>query len=72
MIRRTIAEEARAELSAAIDAALTRGLANLDAIAARRRDTGISDAEVVRYLTNFIYRSGPEEAGTIDELTRLI
>ena len=70
VIRRTVAEQARAQLTAAIDAALTRGLANLDAIAARRRDTGIGDAEVVSYLTNFIYRFGPEEAGAIDEFTR--
>jgi hypothetical protein len=37
-----------------------RGLANLDAIAARRyRDTGITEAEVAAYLRNFIYRLAP-------------
>jgi len=53
------------------DDALTRGLAHLDAIAARRRDTGISDAEVVSYLANFIYRFGPGEARAVEEFIRL-
>jgi chorismate dehydratase len=71
VVRRTVDAEARAGLSAAIDRALTRGLAHLDAIAARRRDTGISEAEVVSYLTNFIYRLGPAEARAVEEFIRL-
>jgi chorismate dehydratase len=73
VVRRTVSDEARAKLQAAIDEALTRGLANLDAIAARRHgDTGISESEVVSYLTNFIYRFGPAELRAIEEFTRLL
>ena len=72
VIRRTLPEATRATLRAAIDTALTRGLATLDTIAARRRDTGISETEVVSYLRNFIYRFGPAEARAIDELTRFL
>ena len=71
VIRRTVDAAAHAALTAAIDAALTRGLAHLDAIAARRRDTGISEAEVVSYLTNFVYRFGPGEARAVEEFVRL-
>lgn len=71
VIRRRLDEGVRAELTATIEAALARGLANLDAIAARRRDTGISEAEVVTYLSNFIYRFGPAEARAVEEFDRL-
>jgi len=68
-----VSDDARAKLHAAIDEALTRGLANLDAIAARRHgDTGITESEVVSYLSNFIYRFGPAELRAIDEFTRLL
>jgi chorismate dehydratase len=63
--RRTLSPGARAALDAAVDHALTRGLASLDAIAARRRDTGITEAETVAYLTNFTYRFGPAEERAI-------
>jgi chorismate dehydratase len=72
VVRRKLPEAARVTLTAAIDRALTRGLATLDAIAARRRDTGISEAETVAYLRNFIYRFGPDEARAIAEFTRLL
>lgn len=73
VVRRAVPDEAQARLAAAIDTALIRGLANLDAIAARRcRDTGITEAEVVAYLRNFIYRFGPAEMRAIEEFTRLI
>ena len=44
VVRRAVPDEARAKLRADIDETLTRGLAHLDAIAARRhRDTGITE-----------------------------
>jgi chorismate dehydratase len=70
-VRRTLDDETRAALVATVDTALTRGLASLDAIAARRRDTGITEAETVAYLRNFIYRFGPDEARAIAEFRRL-
>lgn len=73
VVRRAVSDEARAALEARVATSLTRGLANLDAIAARRHgDTGISESEVVSYLTNFIYRFGPAELRAIEEFTRLI
>jgi chorismate dehydratase len=71
VVRRKLPEATRTKLTAAIDTALTRGLATLDAIAARRRDTGITEAETVAYLRNFIYRFGPDERRAIDHFTRL-
>ena len=65
VVRRTLSDAARAALTAAVDRALTRGLATLDAIASRRRDTGITEAETVAYLSNFIYRFGPAERRAI-------
>jgi len=71
VVRRTLSNAARAALTAAVDRALTRGLATLDAIAARRRDTGITEAETVAYLRNFIYRFGPDEGRSIAHFARL-
>jgi chorismate dehydratase len=61
VVRRTLPDDTRAALGAAVDRALARGMAALDAIAARRRDTGITEAETVAYLRNFTYRFGPAE-----------
>ena len=66
VVRRTLSDTARATLTAAVDQALTRGLASLETIAARRRDSGISKAETVAYLRNFIYRFGPAEQRAIN------
>jgi chorismate dehydratase len=71
VVRRTLSDAARASLTAAVDRALTRGLATLDAIATRRRDTGITEAETVAYLRNFIYRFGPAEGRSIAHFARL-
>ena len=70
MVRRKLDAGTRARLIAALDDALGRGLAALDAIAARRRDTGITEAEVVAYLRNFSFRVGPAEHRAIAEFTR--
>ena len=71
VVRRTLSDDARAALAAAVDGALTRGLAALDAIAVRRRDTGTAEAETVAYLRNFIYRFGPAEHRAIAHFARL-
>jgi chorismate dehydratase len=71
VVRRALPEDTRAALASTIDSALTRGLATLDAIAARRRDTGITEAETIAYLRNFIYRFGPHETHAIAEFRRL-
>lgn len=71
VVRRTLPESARAALAAAVDGALARGLATLPAIAARRRDTGITEAETIAYLRNFIYRFGLPESRAIAHFARL-
>ena len=71
VVRRTLSDAARAGLAVAIDRALTRGLAALDAIAARRRDTGVTDAETVAYLSNFVYRFGPAEQQAITRFAQM-
>jgi chorismate dehydratase len=69
-IRRALPAGERAAFAAALDASLTRGLADLPAIAARRRDTGWSEAEVITYLASFAYRLGPAEERAIGEFRR--
>lgn len=71
VVRRTLGDGARETLVATVDTALTRGLARLDTIAARRRDIGLSEVEVVSYLENFIYRFGSAELRAIEEFVRL-
>jgi chorismate dehydratase len=69
-VRAAVPEAERRALSRALDEALTRGLAALPAIAARRGDTGLRPAEVEEYLRGFVYRIGPEEERAIAELER--
>ncbi len=69
-IRRALPAAERAAFVRALETALTRGLADLPAIAARRRDTGWSEAEVIRYLSTFTYRFGPSETRAIAEFQR--
>jgi chorismate dehydratase len=63
---------ARRGLEAALAAALEVGLASLPAIAARRRDVGLSEAEITAYLRSFTYRIGPDEEKAATEYGRLL
>ncbi|MFQ5897525.1 MAG: menaquinone biosynthetic enzyme MqnA/MqnD family protein [Candidatus Methylomirabilia bacterium] len=71
-IVRTVPEEAGIELERALDVALLRGVASLQEIAARRRETGLDEGQTISYLKNFIYRFGPREEAAIEEFTRLL
>jgi chorismate dehydratase len=62
----------RRDLERRLDRALDDGLADLPAIARSRRDTGWSEAEVIRYLRGFNYRIGPAEEKAIAEFTRML
>jgi chorismate dehydratase len=64
--------EARARLQTALAGALETGLACLPAIAARRRDVGLSEAEIVAYLRGFTYEIGPDEEKAVTEYRRLL
>ena len=63
---------ARAELSTVLERALETGLASLPAIAARRRDLGFSESEIVTYLESFRYRIEPADEKAIGEYRRLV
>jgi chorismate dehydratase len=63
---------ARKGLEATLAAALEVGLASLPAIAARRRDVGLSEAEITDYLRSFTYRIGPDEEKAAAEYGRLL
>jgi chorismate dehydratase len=63
---------ARAELPAVLERALEAGLASLPAIAARRRDLGLSDGEITAYLESFRYRIGADDEKAIGEYRRLV
>jgi chorismate dehydratase len=71
-VRASLPDGERGSLCRALDQALDRGLATLPEIAARRRDTGFSHAEVVAYLRGFTYRFGADEEKAIAEFSRLL
>jgi chorismate dehydratase len=71
-VRRDVPAAGRHALEAALDAALAAGLAALPEIAARRRDVGLAEAEVVEYLRGFRYRIGPDEEKAAAEFRRLL
>lgn len=70
--RASVPEAERLAVAKALDSALERGLADLPRIAARRRDTGLTEAEVAAYLRGFTYRLGAEEEKAIAEFSRLL
>jgi chorismate dehydratase len=63
---------ARRALEAVLGQALDEGLASLPAIAARRRDVGLSEPEISRYLGSFTYRIGAAEEKAVAEYRRLL
>jgi chorismate dehydratase len=63
---------ARSGLESALADALEAGLASLPAIAARRRDLGLSEGEITSYLESFRYRIGPDDEKAIGEYRRLL
>ena len=71
-VRRAVGAPAGRELEAVLGTALETGLASLSAIAARRRDVGLSEAEVAEYLRGFTYRIGPVEEKAVAEYRRLL
>jgi chorismate dehydratase len=71
-VRRRAPAAARSALRHALETALEAGLAALPAIAARRRDVGLSEGEVVAYLRGFTYRLGPDEEKAMTEFRRLL
>jgi chorismate dehydratase len=71
-VRLAAPASARRELEVVLAKALETGLASLEAIAARRRDVGLSEAETVEYLQSFTYRIGPAEEKAVAEYRRLV
>jgi chorismate dehydratase len=71
-VRRDAPATARAGLESALARALEVGLASLPAIAARRRDLGLSEAEITAYLESFRYRIEPDDEKAVGEYRRLL
>jgi chorismate dehydratase len=63
---------AREDLESTLADALETGLASLPAIAARRRDLGLSEDEITAYLESFRYRIGPDDEKAVGEYRRLL
>jgi predicted solute-binding protein len=63
---------ARSSLEWTLADALDTGLASLPAIAARRRDLGLPEGEIIAYLESFRYRIGPDDEKAIGEYRRLL
>jgi chorismate dehydratase len=62
----------RRDLESTLGRALEIGLASLPAIAARRRDLGFSEREIIEYLESFRYRIGPDDEKAVGEYRRLL
>ena len=71
-VRLDTAATAREDLESTLAAALETGLASLPAIAARRRDLGLSEGEITAYLESFRYRIGPDDEKAVGEYRRLL
>jgi chorismate dehydratase len=63
---------ARGGLESALADALETGLGSLPAIAARRRDVGLTEGEIIAYLESFRYRVGPDDEKAVGEYRRLL
>jgi len=63
---------AREDLESTLASALETGLASLPAIAARRRDVGLSEREITVYLESFRYRIELDDEKAIGEYRRLL
>jgi chorismate dehydratase len=66
------APAAREALESVLAQALETGLASLPAIAARRRDVGLSEGEITAYLESFRYRMEPDDEKAVGEYRRLV
>ncbi len=71
-VRRDAPVGARAGLESALSDALRTGLASLPAIAARRRDIGLPERDIVTYLESFRYRIEPDDDKAVAEYRRLL
>ncbi len=69
-VRASIGASACAELANALEASIGRALAALPRIAAARRDVGLDEAGVERYLHGFTYELKRDEDRAIVELRR--
>ena len=61
VVRRGLDAEVIAELRDMLDRSLDRSLRETELIAAERRDVGLTEPEIVEYLSYFVYRMGPDE-----------
>jgi len=71
-VRTDVPADTRVALTETLERALRTGLGDLGAIARARRDLGLSEAEVVTYLSGFTYRLGAEEEKAMAEFRRLL
>jgi chorismate dehydratase len=69
-VRASLGATAAAELADALEASISDALASLRRIAMVRRDVGLDETGVQRYLRGFRYRLGPDEERAITELRR--
>ena len=69
-VRASLGAPATAALAEALEASIGRALASLPRIAGARRDVGLDETGVHRYLGGFTYRLGHDEERAITELRR--
>ena len=69
-VRASLGAPATAALAEALEASIGRALASLPRIAGARRDVGLDETGVHRYLGSFTYRLGHDEERAITELRR--
>jgi chorismate dehydratase len=71
-VRRATPAAGRHGLETALSDALDAGLRSLPEIAARRRDVGLPESEIVTYLESFRYRLEPDDEKAVAEYRRLL
>lgn len=71
-VRSSTPKDEQEKFARTLEAALSYGLGRFPQIAARRRDLGLPDEEVVAYLEGFTYRLGAPEEKAVAEFRRLL
>lgn len=72
VIRRDVPEEMKRDFAGLLERSFAKGMAEIDAIAARHAGEMGSAAELASYLGNFHYRLGDEEMVGLREFRRLV
>jgi len=72
IVRKELPQEIKDDLCAQLSVSLEKGLIDLDAIAHKRNDLGLSKTEVINYLEGFHYTLGAKEHEAMRQFRQLL